>query len=100
MKDCQEAASRLDEEKYLVDLEEHRPSLLSNMITDKGEKPRHKVGVSIDVQKSSHSCVLVYPQRRQSYIPKFCAFDDDATENGGDVSMDGSNTCTCWYRLW
>jgi len=70
LKDCQESASRLDEDQYIVDLEEHKPSILNNMITDKGEKPKHK--------------------RRQSYIPKFCV--DDESEYGGDVSMDGSNT--------
>ncbi|KAJ3905658.1 hypothetical protein F5879DRAFT_719597 [Lentinula edodes] len=72
LRDCRQAAARLDEERYLVDLEEHKPDPTSNFFSLKGDKDkRHK--------------------RRQSYIPKFCGTDDNGTEDG-DISIDESNT--------
>ncbi|KAJ3896435.1 hypothetical protein GG344DRAFT_72266 [Lentinula edodes] len=72
LRDCKQAAARLDEERYLVDLEEHKPDPTSNIFSLKGDKDkRHK--------------------RRQSYIPKFCGTDDNGTEDG-DISIDESNT--------
>ncbi|KAJ3998701.1 hypothetical protein F5050DRAFT_1169584 [Lentinula boryana] len=71
LRDCKQADARLDEERYLVDLEEHKPEPMSNTFFFQGDKSkRHK--------------------RRQSFIPKFCGTDDNGNEDE-DMSVDGSN---------
>ncbi|KAJ3737586.1 hypothetical protein DFJ43DRAFT_7283 [Lentinula guzmanii] len=74
LRDCKQADARLDEERYLVDLEEHKPEPMSNTFFLQGDKSkRHK--------------------RRQSFIPKFCGTDDNGNEDE-DMSVEGSNACT------
>ncbi|KAJ4483589.1 hypothetical protein J3R30DRAFT_3449799 [Lentinula aciculospora] len=69
LRDCRQAAARLDEGRYLVDLEEHKPDPTSKLFSLNGDKDkRHK--------------------RRQSYIPKICGPDDE----DADISVDESNT--------
>ncbi|KAJ3785946.1 hypothetical protein GGU10DRAFT_353211 [Lentinula aff. detonsa] len=71
LRDCKQADARLDEERYLVDLEEHKPEPMSNTFFLQGDKSkRHK--------------------RRQSFIPKFCGTDDNGNEDE-DMSVEGSN---------
>ncbi|KAJ3748557.1 hypothetical protein DFH05DRAFT_572495 [Lentinula detonsa] len=71
LRDCKQADARLDEERYLVDLEEHKPEPMSNTFFLQSDKSkRHK--------------------RRQSFIPKFCGTDDNGNEDE-DMSVDGSN---------
>ncbi|KAJ3738557.1 hypothetical protein DFH05DRAFT_1598065 [Lentinula detonsa] len=71
LRDCKQADARLDEERYLVDLEEHKPEPMSNTFFLHSDKSkRHK--------------------RRQSFIPKFCGTDDNGNEDE-DMSVDGSN---------
>ncbi|KAF5384505.1 hypothetical protein D9757_006475 [Collybiopsis confluens] len=69
LRDCKSMATHVNESKYLVDLEEHRPSMTSKLLNEKGEKFRYKAS------------------RRQSFIPMFI----DDVNDGGDTSMDGSN---------
>ncbi|KAJ3850612.1 hypothetical protein EV368DRAFT_44947, partial [Lentinula lateritia] len=54
LRDCKQAAARLDEERYLVDLEEHKPDPTSNFFSLKGDKDkRHKVRLIVDKPRNN-----------------------------------------------
>ncbi|KAJ4466084.1 hypothetical protein C8J55DRAFT_493113 [Lentinula edodes] len=68
LRDCKQVAAHLDEEYYLVNLEEHKLDLTCNSLFLKGDKDKQ-------------------PKRCQLYIPKFSGTDDNRTEDG-DISVD------------